>query len=468
MKTRSQSSLYAAFESHGQGHVFQYVDQLSALQRENLERQAATIDLLQLDEIIKTHITLKSKTSPHQIPESKIQPPKFISLSESQDKAEEAESIGEDAIASGKVALFTVAGGQGTRLGFPKPKGMFPITPLCKKNLFQLFAEKIKFAEKKYQTSLVWFIMTSQFTHDDTLRYFEKNNNLGLDNVVFVQQGQMPAVDSNGKIILKSKDSIFFSPDGHGGFFDVLLKDNISSIMEEHGVELLSYFQVDNPLVKCIDPRFVGLHLINASQMSSKMIRKRHPKEKVGVFCEVDRKLSLIEYCNLPKKLAEKESPEGQIVFNAANPAIHLINRDFARKIAQDKDLPFHAATKEVLIDLDQNPQTIKAIKFEKFVFDALPFAKNPILFEVDRKDEFSPIKNAEGDDSPQSTQKALLRRYAAWLSHAGVSIPTDHEGIPQLSIEISPLFANSKKEFKLKWNALKVKPEIKEGLYIE
>ena len=474
-----QWALREAFAKAGQGHVFRFFDRLDEDSRTRLLEQASGINLSEFEELLKELVLNDGAAEPEM---ENIQPAPYITARArgGDPKAwEKAEKTGCEALRKGRVAAFTVAGGQGTRLGFDGPKGTYPVTPVRAKSLFQVFAEKILAASRRYETSIPWFIMTSQANHDQTVEFFQKNSFFGLgnQNYHFFKQGRMPAVDFEGKILLEKPDAIALSPDGHGGSLRALVRSGSLDLLEESGIDIISFFQVDNPLLKPIDPAFIGFHLLRESEMSSKMVAKAYPAEKVGVFCLRKGYLEVIEYSDLPEKLTlEKEANSGALRYRAGSVAIHLLSRDFARKAGGDDPrfrLPFHRADKKVTtIDSKGQPfepDSPNGVKFELFVFDVLKFAKNPIVVETLRKEEFSPVKNTDGIDSAESSRRDQMRQWTRWLKAAGVDIAADDEtGLPGFSFEISPLFADSEKAFLEKWNDLATQPEVREGTCLE
>ena len=452
-----RSNLYSRYAEKGQGHLFRFWDELSSIQKKNLLLQLERIDLDLVNQLAENHLNGRTKS----FDLSDLQPACYQALPNNKKSFSEwknAQQIGEGAIRSGRLAVFTVAGGQGTRLGYQGPKGTYPISPLRSASLFQLFAEKISFASKRYQVAIPWFIMTSHLNHEATINFFRDNQffDLGDNSVHFFNQGVMPAVDPHGKMILSSKDAVAMSPDGHGGAFKALLHSGAIDKMKEFGCDLLSYFQVDNPLIHCVDPAFIGFHLDADSEMSSKMIPKNCPEEKVGVFCQSKQGVIVVEYSDLLLSVKNEKTPSGNLRFHAANIAVHLLNRNFIERVAQDSrsecSLPFHIAKKKVpIVDSDGNvgkPENPNGVKFEQFIFDALPFARNPLVVEVLRKDAFSPVKNAQGVDSPQTATDDLLRLYARWAIAAGATLLTDETGLPAFSFEVSPLFACDQETF--------------------
>jgi len=416
------------------------------------------IDLAEIDHLVRTLV--KGGTgSPVNL--DGIAPAPYIPLPRSGGdlaKWAAAKATGEDALRAGRVAAFTVAGGQGTRLGFEGPKGTFPVTPVTKKTLFQVFAEKILAASRRYGKPVPWFIMTSDINHEATIAFFEEHRNFGIDPklIQFFSQGLMPAVTFDGKILLASQDQIALSPDGHGGSLRALVRNGCTAKMEEMGIDIVSYFQVDNPLVHCIDPAFIGFHLLAGSELTSKTCMKAYAGEKVGVFVERNGRAEVLEYSDLPPALTNATDPDGQIRFRAGSIAIHVFSRGLVERMGKSDDpalsLPFHLAKKKVP-SVDDNGQPLEpsepnGIKFEMFVFDALPFAQNPVIVETAREDEFSPVKNAEGSDSPQTCRDDQLRQFTRWANAAGKAIPADETGLPSFAFEISPLFADSPEAF--------------------
>lgn len=465
------------FENAGQGHVFDYWDELSEDQQATLLGQAQQIDLDELARLCEEHL---GEDAGHGMDLTGLEPAPYVPHPKSGGEPsiwEEAKTIGVDALKNNRVAVFVVAGGQGTRLGYDGPKGTFPVTPVRKATLFQVFAEKILFANEAYGCDIPWFVMTSEINHEATVAFFEENNYFGLkpDRVICFRQGLMPAVDPQGKIMLEHKHSIAMSPDGHGGSLRALVRSGAVEQMEREGRDVISYFQVDNPLVKFIDPTFIGFHIKSGSQMSSKMLPKAYPKEKVGNFCVQKGRQLVIEYSDLPDALAEQRTDDGQLAFLAGSIAIHMIDRNFVKQAGGSGtalQLPFHRAHKKIqtLDDVGNayHPEEPNGYKFEMFVFDAIPFAENPFIIETRREDDFSPVKNPTGIDSAESSRDDQMREYARWLKAAGEDVPTDDTGLPSITLEIAQKFAADEASFVEKWNALTAKPEIKDGLVIE
>jgi UDP-N-acetylglucosamine/UDP-N-acetylgalactosamine diphosphorylase len=469
--------LIDTFNRAGQGHVFAFFDQCPVDQQRRLLEEAAEIDL---DELNHLTATLLAKHAAAGINLEGLQPAPYEKRPEHGGDAatwSKAKAAGEAALRAGRVGAFTVAGGQGTRLGYDGPKGTFPVTPVKKKPLFQVFAEKIRAAGNRYGQPLHWFIMTSHANHVATETFFAENKFFGLDRgrVHFFRQGRMPAVNFEGKILLESKCSIALSPDGHGGSLRALQRSGSLDLMQREGIDTLSYFQVDNPLVRCIDPAFIGWHLMRHSEMSSKMVTKAYAEEKVGHFCVQNDRLVVVEYSDLPMAMQQETDASGQLRYLAGSIAIHILDRDFVRRMAGGGEgvaLPFHRADKKIpSVDAKGaavKPEKPNGVKFEMFVFDALPFAKNPVVIETLREDDFSPVKNAEGLDSPKTCREDQMRQFARWLRANGATIETDKTGLPNATVEVSPLFGYDEDSFSDAWKKLPSRPSIRDGLYLE
>ncbi|MBN1404148.1 MAG: UDPGP type 1 family protein [Opitutales bacterium] len=476
MTSLSANALVESFTKAGQGQVFRFADTLGEDGLSSLLAAAAEIDLDELASLCESLLPQKSVTQGGpSINLDGLQPAPYIPLPEEGGDAalwDKARKAGEDALRAGRVAAFVVAGGQGTRLGYEGPKGCYPATPVRQASLFQVFAEKIRAASARYGKSIPWLIMTSSLNDAATRKFFEDNSFFGLprEDVIFFMQGRMPAVDARGKILLDAPDSIAMSPNGHGGSLRAVVTSGAAQKLRTRGVDMISYWQVDNPLVQIIDPAFIGFHVLNASEMSSKMIPKAYPLEKVGHFCLLDGKNTVVEYSDLPNVMQEQLDEQGQIRFRAGSVAIHIFDLAFVERLGGTGSgrLPFHLAHKKIAY-VDEagtlvKPERPNGFKFEMFVFDALPFAERPVIIEGKREDEFSPIKNAEGVDSPASCRRDQIRQWVRWAKAAGIVLPVNEDGITSFDWEVSPLFADSEAAFVQKWNSLEPKPQIAEG----
>jgi len=461
--------LFESFTHAGQGQVFAFFDQLDPEAQRRLLAEAAEVDLA---EIAHLNRTLVNTSGPIGIDLEGLAPAAYEPLPAHGGDAtawQRAKIAGEEALRAGRVAAFTVAGGQGTRLGYDGPKGTFPVTPIKQKSLFQVFAEKIRAAGLRYGKPIHWFIMTSHQNHAATERFFAEQKHFGLPDgqVHFFRQGRMPAVSFDGKILLETTGALAMSPDGHGGSLRALERSGALDLMAREGIDTLSYFQVDNPLVRAIDPSFIGWHLLSDSEMSSKMIPKAYAEEKVGHFCTQRGKSVVVEYSDLPVALQKEIDPAtGKLRYIAGSIAIHLLSREFVRRMAvggEGISLPFHRADKKIpTIDAagrPVKPEKANGIKFEMFVFDALPFAARPLVIETLRADDFSPVKNAEGVDSPRTCRDDQVRQFARWLRSNGAALPVDSTGLPPFPVEVSPVFGYDEDSFADSWRRLPEKP---------
>jgi UDP-N-acetylglucosamine/UDP-N-acetylgalactosamine diphosphorylase len=443
--------------NHGQEHLLRFYDELNPQQQQGLLHQLAGLDFDELDGLIETHVRRKPEV---ELPQHIEPPPIVPALPKDEDTSslrQQAAERGEQLLAEGKVAAFVVAGGQGTRLGYEGPKGCLEVTPVAHKPLFQVFAEQILAAGRRAGASIPLYVMTSPENDVVTRAFFRQHNHFGLEaeDVFFLVQGMMPSFSMDGKLLLADKDRLAMSPNGHGGSLPALRDSGALEDMARRGVELISYFQVDNPLVRCIDPVFLGLHDARGAEMSAKAVPKRDPIEKLGNFCLIDGRVHVIEYSDLPEELARQTTDDGRLRFRAGSIAIHVLSRSFVERLTAGGtcELPYHRAEKAVpYVDADGNkvePKEPNAVKLETFVFDALPLAKETVILETLRDREFSPVKNASGPDSLTTALHDQVRRSAECLEAAGVSVPRDADGKVAAAIEISPLYAENVEELK-------------------
>ena len=439
-------------KSHGQEHLLRFAEELPPAELESLLGQIDAIDFDRLDELTEQYVRHEPSFS---LPDD-IEPPSIVPAKPSDDAEaaarEAARKRGLELLSEGKVAAFVVAGGQGTRLGYAGPKGCLEATPVAHKSLFQLFAEQILAAGRRAGKAIPWYVMTSPANDVDTRAFFRRHHWFGVDekDIFFVVQGTMPAIGMDGKLLLADKGRLALAPDGHGGSLLALRKSGALEDMAGRGIELISYFQVDNPLVHSIDPLFLGLHAGRGAEMSAKCLPKRDPMEKLGNICMVEGRATVIEYSDLPEELARQTTEDGRLRFGAGSIAIHALSRSFVERLTEGGrcGLPFHRAEKTVP-HVDEAGQRVEpaepnAVKLEMFVFDAMPRAKETVILETVRSEEFSPIKNADGPDSLNTSLHDQVRRAAAWLEHAGVTVPRDADGQIAAALEISPLFADS------------------------
>ena len=454
MTVQEHATLHAAASKYGQEHVFRFWEELGAESRAALLDDLAQVDFDLMRRLADEWIF--NEPAPERF--SNLEPVPVLPPADlANPDAKEAWDAGEEALRAGRVGLFLVAGGQGTRLGFDGPKGAYPIGPVTKKSLFAYHAEKIRHHRKRYGCALPWYIMVSRTNGPATKAFFEEHGYFGLGaaSVMFLTQRMVPCMDADGKFILETPERLAMNPNGHGGCLPAMVENGVLDDARSRGIDLLSYFQVDNWAVKVTDPFSVGYHVLNHAEMSSKNHRKRAPREAVGVHCLCDGQYRVIEYSELDlyPQLLEADA-SGQLRYYAGNPAIHMLSVDFVQRVYDHFDaFPWHKAFKKVpYIDESGNtvaPDAPNAYKFETFVFDALRFCKHgPVALEITPPGEYTPIKQISGGNSVEDARAAMRAYWGAWLEAAGCPLPRDAAGEISADIEISPEFALYKDEF--------------------
>lgn len=436
----------------GQEHVLSFWDELPPAEQKSLLAQLADLNLKQLAELFQGPAAAEDWRS---LATRAVAPP-AIRLHDPRPTIapDAAHDRGLQALAAGQVGVVLVAGGQGTRLGFQHPKGMFSIGVVSGASIFQILLEKIAARARAAGMRIPLYLMTSPATHEETVAYLAANENFGLpsDDVRIFCQGTMPAVDAvTGRLLLAEKGSLALSPDGHGGTLRGLHVSGALADMRARGLQQVFYCQVDNPLVEMCDPHFLGYHLLSHSELSTLVVAKRQSREKVGNVVSIDGKLQIIEYSDLnplEDAIVERKGADGAPIFWAGNTAVHVFDVAFLERTAESGSaLPFHIAKKAVG-HVDASGRTIEprepnAIKFERFIFDLLPEARQAIVVEVDASKTFAPVKNAPGEafDTPESVQAQMVALHTDWLRSAGCEVS---KGV---AVEISPLFAQSAQE---------------------
>lgn len=441
-KRTEKRSIQRIFKYH-QEHILHFWDELSEQEQKHLLEIAGAINFRKIQKYYKI-----AKTENKPINFSLLEPSDYVKQND--ERREKFYQLGSEALKSGKVAFLTVAGGQASRLGFDLPKGCFRISPITQKSLFQIFAEKILFYSNLYNQPLKWFIMTSIDNFKTTVDFFSQNNYFNLDkkNVFFFKQGINPTVTSeSGDLILKNKSELFMNPNGHGGILGALTSQGYISQMEHLGIEYLSYFQVDNPLINMADPYFIGCHIDENSNISTKVIRKEFAEEKLGIAMQECKstKRKIVEYSDIPEKIMKQQDENGNLLFNMGSTGIHIFSVSFIKKASSK--LPIHIANKEMTLpninNSDDPEKKISVLKFETFVFDTIPLAKKAIFFETSRNEEFFPLKNKTGTDSIETCIDGQINLYRSWLKDLGCK---DIDKIERC--EISPLFAPDRASF--------------------
>lgn len=424
-----------------QEHVLKHWKKLNKKEREALLEQIATIDPKSVSRC------REALGKGAEVPDSsKGKAPKVAVLKGK--KLAEARAAGEVELSEGRVAALLVAGGQGSRLGYDGPKGCYEIGPITNAPLFYFHARKILARSIRYGASIPFYVMTSEANNAATVQCFEENDYFGLnpDDVFFFTQGMWPGMSAEGKIILDQPGHIFMSPDGHGGLLAALKRSGALADMKKRGIKSVFFFQVDNPLVEIADPAFIGYHVMNKSEYSLKLCAKRDPKEKVGMPMRFGDTYRMVEYTEMTDEQCNRKDKSGKLYFLYGSPAIHVFDRAFLEREAA-RPMPLHLAFKKIPY-VDEKGEVVKpsepnGYKFEKFIFDILPNAKTATFLAFDPKDEFSPVKNAEGADSPASCKADMQAKWRSWLKECGVTVD---ESVP---VEIDPVYALDAEDLK-------------------
>uniref|UniRef100_A0A0A9ZAE6 UDP-N-acetylglucosamine diphosphorylase n=3 Tax=Lygus hesperus TaxID=30085 RepID=A0A0A9ZAE6_LYGHE len=444
-------------QKFGQEHLLQFWDQLSEDDRDELLHDLKDINLEEVISYFKT-ATESLKDNEEKL-DDRLKPiPNNLYGAVSRTSPEllaTYEDEGLKQISEGKVGVLLMAGGQGTRLGSTDPKGMYDVGLLSHKSLYQIQAERIikltSIAEKRFGNAcaITWFIMTSEHTMAPTVEFFERHSYFGLNknDVVIFEQGVLPCFSFDGKILMNRPHKVAQAPDGNGGLYRALRDKKILDLAEERGVQYLHAHSVDNILVKVADPIFIGYCVQKNADCAAKVVEKAFPTEALGVVCNVDGKYQVVEYSEITLKTAEMRNNDGRLTFSAGNICNHFFTTQFLKKVAHkfEKDLKLHVAKKKIpYVDEEGKlckPEKPNGIKIEKFVFDVFQFCKNLVVWEVDREDEFSALKNsdAEDKDNPTTARKALYRLHKRYVEEAGGKFDSD-----KVEVEISPLLSYS------------------------
>ena len=398
-------------QKYGQEHILNFYERLNEEKKEKLLNQIATIDfeqMLNLYENTKKEIEFK---------DSKIEPiPAVNAETLSIEEKEKYKKIGEEIIKNGKLAAVTMAGGQGTRLGHNGPKGTYDLGLPSHKSLFEILCDGLKETMQKCGVAVPWYIMTSRENNDETVSFFEKNNYFGYPKEaigMFFKQGELPMIDENGKVIIDEQGLIKEAADGHGGVFESLYKSGALEDMKKRGIEWIFVGGVDNVLVRMADPMFVGFAACNNYMVASKTIINAYPEEKVGVFYKKDGTPYVIEYTEISDEMAHEKNPNGDLTYGEAHMLLNLFNIKILDQIANSK-LPYHSAHTKCNF-MNENGEVVvaekpNAYKFEAFIFDAFSLMPEIGLYRGKREEDFSPVKNAEGVDSPETARRDYMK----------------------------------------------------------
>ncbi|CAL3972635.1 unnamed protein product [Diplocarpon coronariae] len=461
--TAELEELKAKYTKAKQEQVFAFYDTLNVPEKASLFEQLSSFD--------PEHINIITDRALNPPPQTKdagketgLEPlPESATASILDSKTEDIEkwyASGLELIADNKVGVVLMAGGQGTRLGSSDPKGCFNIGLPSEKSLFQIQAERIRkvqqLAQKnggKGEVVIPWYVMTSGPTRGPTEKYFQENGYFGLEkeNVVIFEQGVLPCISNDGKILLESKSKVAVAPDGNGGIYQALVTSNVMSDMRQRGIKHIHAYCVDNCLVKVADPVFIGFAASKDVDIATKVVRKRNATESVGLIILKNGRPDVVEYSEIDKETAEAKDTKqpGVLKFRAANIVNHYYSFRFLESIPEwAHKLPHHVARKKIpYVDTDKGtpikPEKPNGIKLEQFVFDCFPLLELTqfACMEVKREDEFSPLKNARGagEDDPDSSRKDIMDQGKRWAQAAGATVVSEGDAD---GIEISPLIS--------------------------
>ena len=399
-------------EKYDQYHIIELLDKIDENKKSELIDQIKNIDFQQITELYentKKEIEFQEKV---------IEPIKFFDKEKiDKKKVKKLDELGSKVIEKGEYAVVTMAGGQGTRLEHLGPKGTFKLDIYGKgKYLFEILTENLKQASKKYGAVIPWYIMTSKDNHDETVEFLEKHNYFGYSkkDVILFKQGDLPLVDLQGKFLINKEFKITESSDGNGGVYSSLRKSGAIADMKERGIKWVFIGGVDNVLLEMADTTLLGMAIEENVQIASKSIIKANPYEKVGVFCKMNEYPKVIEYSELPEKMAKEKANNGELKFAEAHIMCNLYTIDAIEKISKESLIYHHATKRNSYINEEGKevfPTKENSYKFEAFVFDAFEFFDDIAILRGKREEDFAPIKNKEGVDSPR-TAKELYEKF--------------------------------------------------------
>ena len=401
-------------KKYGQEHLLKHYNELDERKKEILLKQIDEIDFDLVNKLYDS--TKEQKVSAS----DKITPIDYLDKFKLNDQYKYFETIGKKAIKEGKLAAVTMAGGQGTRLGHSGPKGTYDIGLDSHKSLFELLADNLKEEGKKYDVIIPWFIMTSRENNKDTVEFFEKHRYFGYKkdkNIFFFEQGELPMMDTEGKILIGEDGLIKLAADGHGGIYESLVKTKMTNKMRELGVEWVFIGGVDNCLVKMVDPVLMGIAIDKKVTVACKSVVKANPHEKVGVFCKRNGRPNVIEYSEITDEMAEATDENGELLYGESHILCNLFSIDAIERMGAEP-LPYHVAFKKAkYIDKDGNlvvPDSPNAYKFEAFLFDAFGEVDDMAVLRVKREEEFAPVKNSDekGVDCPKTARELYKKFY--------------------------------------------------------
>ena len=388
----------------GQQRLADYLRALPADRQTLLLNQLQTLDLS----------VLRAASEPAE-QRGRIEPVFATTLDEIAQNRERYTQRGLEAIRAGKVGAVMLAGGQGSRLGFDKPKGMFNIGVTGTLYIFECQIRNLKAVTEQAGAWVPLFIMTSEDNCEETQRFFAEHDYFGYsrDHIRFFRQEQLPVVDPDGQLLLNEDGMILTAPNGNGGWYASMERNEILNDIRSAGIEWLNVFAVDNVLQRIADPCFIGAVLDSGKESGAKVVAKAAPDEKVGVLCLEDGRPSIVEYFEMTDEMRSSREPDGSLSYNYGVILNYLFNTaclDQTLGVA----LPLHRACKKIRhMQPDGTvvvPEAPNAYKFETLALDLVRLQGSCLASEVERSKEFAPVKNKTGVDSAD-TARELLRK---------------------------------------------------------
>ena len=402
-------------KKYNQEHLLYFYNLISEEEKENLINEILNLDI---EKILKLYENSKKHNDKNYV----LTPLKHYEKDKlSEKEIENYKKIGEREVKENRLAVVTMAGGQGTRLGFKGPKGTYEIKFKEKrKSLFEIVCEDIKRANKLYNVTIPWYIMVSKENKEQTLEYFKEKEYFEYDKkyITFFVQDTIPLIDVNGKIILQDYHKIKEVSNGNGNVFKALAKSNLIAEMKEKGIKWISFSGIDNILIKNVDTLFLGMIVSLKQEIASKSIFKEEPLEKTAVYCKKDGKPAILDYDDIDLNLSESKDENGMYLYREANMLSHIMSID-AVELVSTKRLPYHRAYKKNPIINEEGTKIVptkpNTFKFENFIFDGFKYFDDMLLLRVNKDEEFAPIKDFTGIYTPE-TAKAKYEKY--WENH--------------------------------------------------
>lgn len=399
-------------EEKKQFSVLKILENLKEDKKEQLAREILKVDFELIDRLYKSKDVRNKKND-------KIEPIKYIDKNKLNSKQrQEIGKLGEKVLRQNQYAVVTMAGGQGTRLGWKGPKGTFKLdVGENGKYIFEILANTLKNTTAKYGKEVYWYIMTSVDNNDETVSFFEKNNYFGYNKkkVKFFTQNILPILDFKGNLLIDKKLKVKEASDGNGGVFIALKNSKMIENMKSHNIKWVYVCGVDNIMANMTDEVLLGLAIKNNVPSASKSVKKAYPEEKVGIFCKKNGKPAIIEYIEMDEKMIYAEDDNGELLYGESNIVGHLFNIETLEKMAEYK-FDYHCAKKKnSYIDenlKEVNPDEPNTFKFEAFIFDGFEYLEDMVILRVNREEEFAPIKNASGVDSPETAKEIYEKFY--------------------------------------------------------